>query len=149
MTEGIEYQPTGTVDVTFDEKTYHLGRPKMRQFRYFSRKLDEQRNDLVEGLESLKRKLDDAEARYQGDDTSAEARDELDQMRAEHRALTSAPFYERTIGILAEMFDQIGDPLPENSEDWPAWLAADSSIPGKILVHWREAPKASGSNGTK
>ena len=37
--EGIEFNPIGTIDVTFDGTTYHLGRPKMRQFKHFSQAL--------------------------------------------------------------------------------------------------------------
>ena len=50
MSEGIEYQPIGTIEVSFDDKTYRLGRPKMGQWRYFSRNLQALYDDNRETL---------------------------------------------------------------------------------------------------
>ena len=51
MSEGIDYEQLGTIIVSFDDKTYTLTRPKMGQWRYFSRKLqglyDENREKLL------------------------------------------------------------------------------------------------------
>lgn len=147
MSEGIEYNPTGTVDVTFDDKTYHLGRPKFKQWRYFTRKLDEQRVELTRALRRIQEETERAEAEFEGREDSPEARQELNRLRDELAEVNRTPFYERTISIIAEMFEQCGDPLPDDPDDWPAWLAADSGIPGEIIKHWRTNPKASGANG--
>ncbi len=147
MSEGIEYNTTGTVDVTFDDKTYHLGRPKFKQWKYFTRKLNEQRDELTAALQRIQRETEEAEAKYKGNEDSPEAREELRRLRDELAEINKTPFYDRTVTILAEMFSQVGDPLPDDPDDWPAWLAADSSIPGEIIKHWRNNPKASGANG--
>lgn len=148
MAEGIIWSDLGTVDVTFEDKTYHLGRPKMRQFRYFTRKLEEQSREVTEELDRLQREIADAQQQHE-DDSTPEARADLDRLTARLREFSRNPFYDRTIGIIGEMFEQMGDPLPSDPDDWPAWLAADSSLPGEILKHWRSHPKASGSNGTE
>lgn len=147
MSEGIEYNTTGTVDVTFDDKTYRLRRPKFGDWKHFNRKLNEQRDELVTELRRIQQETEEAEAKYEGAEDSPEAREELRRLQDEMAALNKTPFYERTTGILAEMFEKIGDPLPDDPDDWPAWLAADSSIPGEIIKHWQNNPKASGANG--
>ena len=38
--------------------------------------------------------------------------------------------------------------LPESPDDWPADLALDPVIPGRMLDHWRRVPLARGSNPT-
>lgn len=40
MTEGITYDPLGTITVEFDDETYKLSRPKLKQWRYFTRQID-------------------------------------------------------------------------------------------------------------
>lgn len=147
MSEGIIYNELGTVDVTFDDKTYHLGRPKFKQWKYFTRKLDEQSSEVKDDLRQLQREIEDADQRHK-DDSTPEAKAELDRLRDELHQFSKNPYYERTMGILAEMFEQVGDPLPTDPDEWPPWLAADSSIPGAILKHWRSTPKASGPNGS-
>lgn len=145
MSEGIEFNPLGTIDVTFDDKTYHLGRPKFRQFKYFSAKLEAQRDEVVQALDALNAEAAEAKKRYAEEDDSPEAKAELARLQAELKRINRTPFYERTVDILREMFAQVGEPLPDDEEEWPAWLAADSTIPGEILNHWKSHPKASGA----
>lgn len=142
MAEGIVWHGIGTVDVTFDEKTYHLGRPKFRQFRYFTEKLEQASADLRAKTTTIEDDLADAKARYE-DESAPEARAEIRRLTGEIRSLLDVKFYELTRPILAEMFSQVGDALPDDPDDWPAWLAADSTLPGEILKHWRTSPKAS------
>jgi hypothetical protein len=42
------------------------------------------------------------------------------------------------------VFVQLSDPLPEDSDEWPAWLATDPTLPSQIIGHWQAHPKASG-----
>ena len=144
MTEGIEYHPLGTIDVTFDDKTYHLRRPKMGQFRYFTRRLDEITRKAQEKYSALQAGIAEAAKQHQEEETP-EAQAEIDRLSAEVKAFRDDPFYDQTAVVIAEMFSQIGDPLPDDTDDWPAWLAADSTLPGEILKHWRSNPKASGA----
>lgn len=133
MSEGIEFNPLGTIDVTFDDKTWHLGRPKFKQWRYFSRQLTAIYDD---NRETLVRLTEEAEREGKG---QAKAQAAL-------REYQGTPFYESTIPWLKEVFNQVGDPLPESEDDWPAWLAADITIPTQIIGHWRNHPKASGES---
>jgi hypothetical protein len=144
MTEGIEYHELGTVDVTFDDKTYHLRRPKMRQFRYFTGLLEKATRGAADELVRLQRAVTDAKAAHT-DETTPEAQAEIERLSAEVREFSTNPFYNTTGPIVAEMFAQLGDPLPDDPDDWPAWLAADSALPGAILNHWKTHPKASGT----
>jgi len=53
----------------------------------------------------------------------------------------------RSSALVKEIFSQLGDPLPDDIEEWPAWLATDVRLPGALLAHWKTHPKASGPNG--
>ena len=186
MTEGITYDPLGTVDVTFDDETYHLGRPKLKQWKYFTRQIEETTKKTRERLAELGKEvaeasnaieeavdsvlsgvLEKANARLQEEDATEldrktqerawqdvyeaapeELRQRYDEAEEQVRQFAATPFYERSSEIIRAMFDQIGDrKLPKDLDDWPVWLATDVRLPGQILAHWREAPKASGANG--
>lgn len=148
MTEGIEYSDLGTVDVTFDDKTYHLGRPKLRQWRYFTHRISEMTQHAQDTLNALSAEAQAALAVLEEDPDNPHAQQFAAEKEAALTEFARTPFYETSSTLVREMFDQLGDPLPEDIDDWPAWLAADVSLPGQILAHWRKAPKASGSNGT-
>lgn len=144
MKEGIEYSPLGTVDISFDGTTYHLGRPKMRQFKYFTQRLTDATREVTDELNRIQTEITEAQAKYDDEGTD-DAKAEIDRLTKEVRTFSANPFYEVTTPIVAEMFAQLGDPLPEDPDDWPAWLGADSTLPGEILKHWRNSPKASGA----
>jgi hypothetical protein len=186
VTEGIEYNPTGTVDVTLDDETYHLGRPKLKQWRYFTRQMEKVSTKTQEDLAALVKQVgdaqqaivDDAENVLRGtyeladekakaddatrahvqarevawthlyDAAPEEQRQAYDEAQAAVSKFAETPFYLRSSGLLLELFELLGDPLPSDIDEWPAWLATDVKIPGTILAHWRTNPKASGSNGT-
>ena len=133
MSEGITYDPQGTVTVTFDGNTYKLRRPNFGQFRYFNRKY----YGIVDDLQS---RLTEARDMLNNDPTEEDA----ERARAMLRDLGEHPLHELTTPVLAEMFTQVGDPLPEDVDDWPAWLVTDPSLMRQILDHWRTVPKASG-----
>lgn len=133
MSEGITFDPQGTVTVTFDGNTYKLRRPTFGQFRYFNRKY----YGIVDDLQS---RLTEARDMLNSDPTEEDA----ERARAMLRDLGEHPLHELTTPVLAEMFTQVGDPLPEDVDDWPAWLVTDPSLMRQILDHWRTVPKASG-----
>lgn len=133
MTEGITFDPAGTVTVTFDDNTYKLKRPNFGQFRYFNRKY----YGIVDDLSA---RLNEARAMLDGEPSEEDA----EKARQMVRDLGATPLHELTTPVLAEMFSQVGDPLPEDSDDWPAWLITDPSLMRQILDHWRTVPKASG-----
>ena len=62
------------------------------------------------------------------------------------REYSLTPFYEDSLEWTREVFAQLGDPLPDDADEWPAWLAADGTLPARIVAHWQTAPKASGEN---
>lgn len=182
MTEGIEFNEIGTIDVTFDDKTYHLGRPKLKQWRYFAEqaqsinsKTQDKLNKLVVAIAEAANAIEeDADPVLRGvfqlarDKAMAEGatnvdvqvrdrawadimKDAPDDLRAKHEAAVTAmqkyvkvPLYETTSGLVKKIFDQLGDPLPDDIDGWPVWLATDVTLPGQILKHWQTHPKASG-----
>lgn len=181
MTEGIEFNDLGTIDVTFDEKTYHLGRPKFRQWRHFSQAITDQTAAKRDRLTELTVRLaetanaieEDADPTLRGvyqlaaeamkTDASAvniQVRDRAwadimeaapEDLKAEHDSATegvkefvATPFYLTSSELLQDIFRALGDPLPTDIDDWPAWLATDVSLPITILNHWKNHPKASG-----
>jgi hypothetical protein len=136
MTEGITYNDLGTIDVTFDDETYHLGRPKFGQVKYFTRQVEDASKSVRDRLQELR----DAVAEAEGDEEK--------RLSEELTEFARAPYYERTIPILTEMFKQLSDkPLPTDTDEWPGWLAVNSGILTEIITHWRNVPKVSGANG--
>lgn len=142
----IEYDPLGTVTVTIDDDTYKLGRPKFKQYRYFTRRLVEISAETQEKLNALAGAARAANEVYEAD-PSDENLALMDKATTELEEFSKTPFYETSSNLLVEMFKQLGDPLPKNKDDWPAALVTDVSIPGQIIRHWQRAPKASGANG--
>ena len=150
MNEGIEYDPLGTITVSFDDTEYRLGRPKLRQWRYFTRRIGEMTTAATDELTRLSNEAQAALAVLADDPENEHAQELADEKQEALTGFAQTPFYETSSELLREMFTQLADKsLPDDIDDWPAWLAADVSLPGQILAHWRNAPKASGSNGTK
>ncbi len=139
MAEGIDYRPVGTVVVTFDGTAYTLKRPKLKQYSYFRDQIRELSVTAVDKLTALR---DETEAAEEDSDEKARLELELTHKTSSTYELTSVPW-------LKEVFGQLGDkPLPEDHEEWPAWLAADMTIPQQIRTHWATVPLAPGAKGT-
>lgn len=51
-------------------------------------------------------------------------------------------------GFISAAASLLSSGLPESPDDWPADLALDPIIPGRMLDHWRRVPLARGSNPT-
>ena len=96
-----------------------------------------------------------------------------DQYRVAHKRMRDGAKQAETIGqesdeaeatrLLAELEDlletwhhefiaaaatALSTGLPESVDDWPADLALDPIIPGRMLDHWRRVPLVRGSNPT-
>ena len=146
MPEPIEFNPLGTITVTFDDQTYTLSRPKMGQWRYFSRRWSEAIKEAGSQLTELLTKLDAARALLEKSD-NAKNRKAVADLSAEITGFNVQPLYEWNIPWIREVFEQLGDkPLPEDPDNWPAWLASDPALPNRIIGHWQAHPKASGVN---
>lgn len=136
--DGIEFDPIGTVTVTIDNKPYKLRRPKLREYRYHRDEIRALSIKAVEHLDGLRTRLDSL------DETS----EEYAALEAEITHISRNSFELTSVPWLTAVFDDLGSPLPDDFEDWPAWLAADQSIPTKIITHWRTVPLAPGSKTT-
>ena len=133
MSEGIDYEQLGTIIVSFDDKTYTLTRPKMGQWRYFSRKLqglyDENREKLLTLTEDAKKE----------GPKQAKRRPPSANIRSNRSTSRRSP------GCGKCSFSLEIRNSPNLRTDWPVWLAADLSVPTQIVAHWRTNPKASGA----
>lgn len=139
MAEGITFDPLGTVTVTLDgSKPYVLGRPKLRQFRKYR---DLIRTLTTEAADKLIAKREELDAMKDSDPKYEKLSEEIQEITYNSFLLTSIPW-------LKEVFEDLGDPLPEDHDEWPAWLATDQSIPSQIITHWRTVPLAPGAKGT-
>lgn len=149
MQEGIYFDPLGSITVTFDDTGYQLTLPKMRQWRYFSRRIEEMSDAAKVRLGELANAAAEAATAYEAEATPL-TKTALDQANEELQEFASTPFYETSSQLVREIFEQLGDkPLPDDMDDWPTWLAADVTIPAQILQHWRTAPKVSGATAPK
>jgi len=146
MNDPITFDPLGTVRVEFDDETYTLTRPKMGQWRYFSRRWSEAIKEAGSQLTELLTKLDAARALLEKSD-NAKNRKAVADLSGEITGFNVQPLYEWNIPWIREVFEQLGDkPLPEDVDVWPAWLASDPALPNRIIGHWQAHPKASGEN---
>lgn len=138
--EGIEYRADGTIDLTIDGVVRHLRRPKLKEFRHWAQELRELAGQTDEEMTRIRGMLAGLT-----DDTPEEEADLIEKEAAEaatRRLEYTTPW---TAGVVAQFSDK---PLPDEADDWPAWLAMDASIPAKIMAHWRTVPLAS-SSGSK
>jgi hypothetical protein len=138
MEEGVTFDPMGTVTITLNNKTYVLGRPKLRQYKHHRDRIRILARDAAEQVSAMGDKL---ETLKEGGPAFEKLSEEITGITRNSFALTSVPW-------LKDVFDDIGDPLPPDEDDWPAWLAADQSIPTRIINHWRTVPLAPGEKGT-
>ena len=152
--EGIEFNPDGTISLVIDGTARHLRRPKLREYRYWSERLRDLAKEaqaeaarLVDLLDQLQQERKLAkESGTEEDEAAAEQslqsiQDELDEANKK-RVEYSTPW---TAGVVEQFSEK---PLPEDPDDWPSWLALDVSIPSKILGHWKKSPLAPGAAGT-
>jgi len=139
MTEGITFDPMGTVTVTFDDKAYVLGRPKLKQYTHHRDQIRNLAITAVAKLEEMQAKLE----------TLKEGGPAFEKLTIEITATSRSSFLLTSVPWLIAVFKDLGvDPLPEDWDDWPAWLAADQTIPTQILNHWSTVPLAPGAKGT-
>ena len=138
MSEGITFDPMGTVTITLDDKAYVLSRPKLRQFRHHRDEIRTLAATAVTKLEEMQTKL----GTLKEDGPAFEKLTEkITEVSRNSFLLTSVPW-------LISVFKDLGDPLPDDWDEWPAWLAADQTIPTQIIDHWRTVPLAPGAKGT-
>ena len=134
----ITFDPMGTVTVTLEDKAYVLGRPKLKQYRHHRDQIRTLAIDAVAELEEMQTKL---ETLKEGGPAFEKLTIEITEISRNSFLLTSVPW-------LKAVFTDLGDPLPDDEDEWPAWLAADQTIPTQILNHWSTVPLAPGAKGT-
>jgi len=134
----ISFDPMGTVTVTLDDKAYVLGRPKLKQYTYHRDQIRNLAMAAVANLEEMQTKLD----------TLKEGGPAFDKLTIEITAVSRSAFLLTSVPWLKAVFTDLGDPLPDDEDEWPAWLAADQTIPTQILQHWSTVPLAPGAKGT-
>lgn len=156
MTDQLALNADGTVTVTIDTSDYMLRVPTVKDWKRYTQQMQDAVTAAKTSLEELNRAVSHAAEKISSADvdsdewvTAYEAA--TDKAKAAYHAAVDAladyaaePFYEVSAGILADMFANLGDALPEDLDEWPVWLATDTSIPGEILGHWRTTPKVSG-----
>ncbi len=134
----ITFDPMGTVTVTLDDKAYVLGRPKLRQYREHRDQIRTLSTNAMTTLTAMQEKL---ETLKEDGPAFEKLTGEITEVGRNSFLLTSVPW-------LKAVFEDLGDPLPDDEDDWPAWLAADQTIPTQIIEHWRTVPLAPGAKGT-
>ncbi len=134
----ISFDPMGTVTITLDDKAYVLGRPKLRQYRHHRDQIRTLSRAAITKVEEMQEHL---ETLKEGAPAFEKLTTEITEISGNSFLLTSVPW-------LKAVFEDLGDPLPDDEDDWPAWLAADQTIPTQIIEHWRTVPLAPGAKGT-
>lgn len=149
--EGVDFNPDGTIDFVIDGSVKHLRRPKLREFRHWA----EQLRELARAAQKEAVRLQDAlaeltkldESTAEGEEKAAEEA-EVARIEAELEE-ANLKRQEYTVPWIAGVVKQFANAdMPEDPEDWPAWLVLDLSIPAKVLAHWKAVPLAPGKAGT-
>lgn len=136
--EPIEWHDLGTVTFReFDDGERVMGRPKFGQIRYFER----QRREIIEGIVAdvnrLTAEFEEAQAEEDVERTK--------RINEELQELNSWGMVERMIPWYRTVFEQLSEPLPEDSDEWPGYFF-DATLPGRLSNQWKMRPKASGAN---
>ncbi len=134
----ISFDPMGTITVTLEDKAYVLGRPKLRQYRHHRDEIRTLSKGAVSKFEEMQEKLE----------TLKEGGEAFEKLSAEITEVSRNSFLLTSVPWLKAVFTDLGDALPDDEDDWPAWLAADQTIPTQIIEHWRTVPLAPGAKGT-
>lgn len=138
--EGIEYRPDGTINITIDGVVRHLRRPKLREYRHWY----EQLRDLAKSAQAEAVELQNMIAELDATDNQ----EELDRLQGEFEDAQRRRM-EYTTPWTAGVVNQFSEKdLPADPDDWPSWLAMDTLIPATILNHWKKTPLAPGAAGT-
>lgn len=134
----IRFNPSGSITLVVDGKTYRMRRPTLKTYRYFSERLQDLGDDIKAHAKALTRLREQIDGTPDGK--------ALDKLEAEAREL-NRPMSDWTIPIVAEMLNHCEPPFELAEDDWPAWMA-NSQLPSDIVAHWRNVPKASGPAAT-
>jgi hypothetical protein len=116
-----------------------LGRPKLKQYCHHRDHIRTLSTTAITKLEEMQKKLE----------TLKEGAPAFEKLTTEITAVSRSSFLLTAVPWLISVFKDFGvDPLPEDWDEWPAWLAADQTIPGQIIEHWKTVPLAPGAKGT-
>lgn len=130
--EGIYKNDDGTVDFFINGGRHHLARPKLGQIRTYEEWLSADGEKVMSEVRrgnELERSLTDDMA----EDERSKIKDDLNLILRSIR--------ENTVPWIKSAFDELSDkPLPEDPDDWPAWLVRDTTVPHQIVKHWNTAP---------
>lgn len=135
--EPIEWHDLGTVTFReFDDGDRTMARPKFGQIRYFERQLRDIAKGLQDDISKLSAEFDEARA---DNDT-----DRMHKLNVELSELNNWGIVDRFIPWYREVFTQLSEPLPDDTDEWPGYFM-DASLATRILNQWKMRPKASGA----
>lgn len=132
-TEGIELRPDGTVELTISGTVRHLRRPVVRELRGWTEQIRELAVKANEEVAHLNEMIEAALAEETPDDELGQMRQDLTE--AQHRRSEYlGPWIASVVSTLSDK------PLPDDVDEWPAWLVMDLLVPTQLIQHWRTAP---------
>jgi hypothetical protein len=112
-----------------------LSRPTLGQYRQLRDQYQTAKKQMLERTKQAEKITSD------DDDTDEE---EAERLLDELQYLLESWHHD----FIAAAASLLSSGLPESTDDWPADLALDPIIPGRMLDHWRRVPLARGSNPT-
>ena len=75
-------------------------------------------------------------------ETLRQAQEAMDEQRGNEYDVTQRA---EEFARLADKLLSDGGVLPDDSDDWPAWIANNNNFATRCLQHWREVPLVPGS----
>ena len=128
----VTFDAEGTITIGLTGSPLTLARPTLGQYRQLRdqyRVAHKRMRDGAKQAETISSESDEAEAT---------------RLLAELEDLLETWHHE----FIAAAASLLSTGLPESPDDWPADLALDPIVPGRMLDHWRRVPLVRGSNPT-
>lgn len=137
----LAFDKTGVVRVWIDEKLHTLRRPKWGEYRRI--------RDAMTEATTLAARAQDLQDRAKGDVAGMDTdliketlalQDEMTdiQITTYRLIFNGEPNAEPPVKPLSDI------PLPDDPDEWDAWLLSGDDVLGQLLEHWRARPLARG-----
>lgn len=134
------FNDDGTITVNDDGTVYQLKVPRFGQFKAIKSEIFTTQARLREKSEAM---MTDLRAAREGDSPN---QDEIAAETLQRSEQLVDDTMNELAGVMRFIFKTLSDnPLPDDEDDWPAWLAAEQQTMGQMLRHWKTVPLGRGS----
>jgi protein-disulfide isomerase-like protein with CxxC motif len=144
--EGVELNSDGTITIKLSDRTIELRPPIFGAFRAIKRATYAENKRMSDMAKKVEAQIKTAREKAISEDGSFSIVDQ--QMMLESLVDETMDGTASVIRLIVEGDDEhagLGDgKLPEDQDEWPAWLITNGDLVGQMLMHWKNVPLARG-----